>query len=161
MFADSMPMAVATAGQVGVGPLLYAFTLGLVAAVNPCGFPLLPAYLAMFAGEGTGTGHIKQTVRGLVAGASVSAGFVMVFGVVGVAAESGAGVVISWAPWAMVVLGAALAAFGVLVLAGREPHVRLRAPGFRVPQRDQVGSARRAAAMVGFGAAYAVASLSC
>jgi len=161
MFADITPMAVEATGQVGVGPLLYAFTLGLVAAVNPCGFPLLPAYLAMFAGEGPSAGHVKQTVRGLVAGASVSAGFVMVFGIVGVAVESGAGVVISWAPWAMVVLGAALAVFGVLVCVGREPHVRLPVPRVRVPQRDSVGSPRRAAAMAGFGVAYAVASLSC
>ncbi len=38
--------------QVATGSslILFAFTLGLVAAVNPCGFPMLPAYLALFVG---------------------------------------------------------------------------------------------------------------
>ena len=64
---------------VGSGPLLYAFTLGLVAAVNPCGFPLLPAYLSLFVGEDT-VGRPQRNLRALGAGASVAAGFVVVFG---------------------------------------------------------------------------------
>ena len=32
-------------------PFAYAFTLGMVATVNPCGFPMLPAYLSYFIGS--------------------------------------------------------------------------------------------------------------
>ena len=35
-------------------PLALAFTAGMVATVNPCGFAMLPAYLGYFLGlEGT------------------------------------------------------------------------------------------------------------
>lgn len=52
----------------GVTPVLYAFTLGLVAAVNPCGFPLLPAYLALFAGGEHRPDWVGRTARGMTAG---------------------------------------------------------------------------------------------
>ena len=36
-------------------PLAYAFGVGMVATVNPCGFAMLPAYLSFFLGlEGAG-----------------------------------------------------------------------------------------------------------
>ncbi|MGH8995872.1 MAG: cytochrome c biogenesis CcdA family protein, partial [Acidimicrobiales bacterium] len=70
-------LAVATVGAAS-GPLLYAFTLGLVAAVNPCGFPLLGAYLAFFVGDGE-LDRSRRNLRGVAAGASVTAGFVVVF----------------------------------------------------------------------------------
>jgi cytochrome c-type biogenesis protein len=31
-------------------PFAYALTVGMVATVNPCGFPMLPAYLSWFVG---------------------------------------------------------------------------------------------------------------
>lgn len=135
--------------------LAYAFTLGLVAAINPCGFPLLPAYLAGFAGGGSGAGWAKQTERGLVAGASVTAGFVVVFGTLGLVVESGADLVLDWVPWVMLPLAAAMTVAGVLTVLGRGRQVRLRVP---VPR---IASTRGPLAMAGFGVAYAVASLSC
>ena len=33
------------------GQFAYAFTVGMVATVNPCGFAMLPAYLSFFLGE--------------------------------------------------------------------------------------------------------------
>ncbi len=77
------------------GPVVYAFTLGLVAALNPCGFPMLPAYLALFTGTPDAAGPkaasgTTRITRGLLAGACVSAGFVTVFGVLGLMLEAGA-----------------------------------------------------------------------
>jgi cytochrome c biogenesis protein CcdA len=135
------------------GPVAYAFTLGLVAAVNPCGFPLLPAYLALFAGDTSGLDGARRTVRALVAGACMTVGFVLAFGVVGILAESGIALVTSWAPWVMILVGVALAVLGIRGLAGRA----LRVP---VPVIRFAGG-RTAMAMGGFGVAYAVASLSC
>jgi len=132
--------------------LLYAFTLGLVAAVNPCGFPLLPAYLSLFVGEET-TSRSRRTLRGLVAGASVSAGFVVVFGVLGILIRSGIDVVLGWVPWAMIPVGLTMAAIGVAAAFGH-PLPVLR------PKR-RLGSGRGVLAMAGFGVTYAVASLTC
>lgn len=73
----------------GTGPVFYAFTLGLAAAVNPCGFPMLPAYLALFSGTTRTARRGTGVTRALLAGAGVSAGFVAVFGLLGLLIESG------------------------------------------------------------------------
>lgn len=133
--------------------LVYAFTLGLVAAVNPCGFPLLPAYLAGFLASEHPSGWAPRTLRALVAGACVTAGFILTFGLAGVLVASGMALIGEWIPWVMLGVGAALAALGVSALAGRHVSIRLPAVRFR--------SGRGVAAMAGFGVAYAVGSLSC
>ena len=133
--------------------LAYAFTLGLVAAINPCGFPLLPAYLATFAGGRSGAGWVKQTERGLVAGACVTMGFVLVFGLLGLLVESGTGLVLGWVPWVMLPLAVAMTVAGVLATLGRQARLHVPLPRFSGTQGPL--------AMAGFGVAYAVASLSC
>ena len=116
--------------------LAYAITLGLIAAVNPCGFPLLPAYLVSFTmadAPGARRAAVRRAavVRALRAGACVTAGFVVTFGVVGAAVSAGAALVIAWVPWIMVVVGAAMVALGVLVLIGRWRGLALPATPFR------------------------------
>jgi cytochrome c biogenesis protein CcdA len=135
------------------GPVLYAFALGLVAAVNPCGFPLLPAYLVTFTSGGTAEGWARRTARGLGAGCCVTAGFLVVFGALGLAVESGVRLVFGWVPWVMVPVGLALAGAGVLAVVGRLPAVALPGPS--------LGGRRWPLSMAVFGVAYAVASLSC
>jgi cytochrome c-type biogenesis protein len=134
------------------GPLLYAFTLGLVASVNPCGFPLLPAYLSLFVSEESPR-RSHRNMRGLIAGASVTAGFVVVFGLIGILVKAGVDVVLGWVPWAMIPVGIVLAAVGVATLIGHPPAL-LR------PIR-RLGRGRGVLSMAGFGVTYAVASLTC
>jgi cytochrome c biogenesis protein CcdA len=136
----------------GAGLVLYAFTLGLVAAVNPCGLPMLPAYLALFTGGPAGADGAR-VARSLLAGAGVSAGFVAVFGVLGLVVESGVQLVSGWLPWVMIGVGLAMTAAGVLTLTGRGPNLHLPTP--------RVRPGRSALAMAGYGAAYAIGSLSC
>lgn len=133
--------------------LFYTFTLGLVAAVNPCGFPLLPAYLAGFAVSEPGRGWAARTAHALTAGACVTAGFVLTFGVAGVLVSSGITLIAGWIPWVMLGVGAALAVLGVSGLAGKHLNVRLPIVRF--------GNGSGASAMAGFGVAYAIGSLSC
>ena len=65
-------------------PLAYAFGVGMVATVNPCGFAMLPAYLSFFLGlEGAGDDARTNVLRALLIGATITAGFVAVFGVLG------------------------------------------------------------------------------
>ena len=139
-------------------PFAYAFTVGMVATMNPCGFPLLPAWLSYFigadepeAGPGARTGRVP---RALVAGAAVSVGFLAVFGALGVPVHAGRSWIYAWAPWLSMVIGAGLILLGLAMLLGW----RLRVP---VPQLVGGGGGRGLGSMCLFGVSYAVASLGC
>lgn len=138
-------------------PLALAFTAGLVATVNPCGFAMLPAYLAWFVGvEGTDAVASPGARVGRALGVSglVSLTFLVVFGVVGVLVTAGALVVVDVVPWLAMLVGAGLAVAGAAMLLGWKPVVAL-------PQRSGGVRTRGARSVVLFGVSYAVASLSC
>jgi cytochrome c-type biogenesis protein len=134
-----------------------ALGAGLVAAVNPCGFALLPAYLSMFVLEE----HPQRSValvRALRATAALTVGFAAVFAVFGLAIAPVAGSVQRYLPGFTVVLGLLVAAAGFWVIAGRS------LPGLRPPHTPRGGRRPITASlpsMVGFGASYAIASLGC
>jgi cytochrome c-type biogenesis protein len=135
-------------------PLLYAFTLGLVGAVNPCGFPLLPAYLVASAAEAETLPLHRRLLRGLHSGVAVTIGALVVFAAAGAAAQAGVTVAQRWAPWVMVAVGAVCCAIGAWALAGRA------LPSWSV-QRWVGRSRGRFTAFCSFGVVYALASLSC
>jgi len=65
-----------------IGALAFAFGAGSVATVNPCGFALLPANLARRLAMDDGAGTTPETIaRALAAGAAMTLGFLLVFGV--------------------------------------------------------------------------------
>lgn len=137
-------------GQTSVG---YAFALGLVAAVNPCGFPLLPAYLALFLNPDRPESTLMRVRRGLLAGAAMTAGFLVVFLIAGLPLAAGAQLAAAWSPFVMIAVGVVLALFGVAGILRLSVRLPIPALGFR--------SGRGVVAMAGYGVAYAVASLSC
>ena len=69
--------------------LALAFAAGLVAALNPCGFALLPAYLTVVVREGA-TSRMSALGRALTATAAMAVGFVTVFGIFGLLTTSAA-----------------------------------------------------------------------
>lgn len=129
--------------------LVAAFAAGMVSTVNPCGFAMLPAYLGLFLGE---KGPSRRSA--LAIGASVSGGFVAVFLLAGLLVASGLRAIISWIPWLAAVVGVGLVVVGISELRG--VHVFARLPGVK---RSPKGDSFRG--LVGFGASYGVASLSC
>ncbi len=130
----------------------FAFVAGTVATVNPCGFALLPAYLARRIGTEDGAGRSADAVaRALLVGAVTTVGFMIVFGTIGTAIGLGARQLIHALPWAGVTIGAALMVAGAAVLSGR--HLGLRLPGVRQ------GVGVRGDLLFGLG--YGTASLSC
>lgn len=131
--------------------LLLALTAGMLGAVNPCGFALLPAYLSVLVVADDG-GPGRAVGRALRCTAALTAGYVLVFGAFGLLLTPVAGWVQPRTPWLTVVFGLALAGLGGWLLAGRS----LPTPGVRAPALT--GSAW---SMVLFGTAYAVASLGC
>lgn len=136
------------------GTVSFAFVAGTVATVNPCGFALLPAYLARRVGAEDGARRSADAVsRALVVGGVTTGGFMLVFGTIGTAIGMGAHELTQALPWAGLVIGAALVAAGVLVLAGGHLGVRLPQPRYR--RRAGLGGD------ILFGIGYGTASLSC
>ncbi|MEO6943508.1 MAG: cytochrome c biogenesis CcdA family protein [Lacisediminihabitans sp.] len=133
-------------------PIGYAFALGLVALLNPCGFPLLPAFLTAFLRPGSDS-FSSRIRRALAAGVWMTVGFVCVFGAAAVIAAAGAAVVAPWVAEFMILIGLVLITVGVLEVLGKT--VRLPLPIVRFAE------GRGPLSMLGFGATYAVGSLSC
>jgi len=132
-----------------------AFAAGLVAALNPCGFAMLPAYLALVV-RGEDVGRRAAVGRALTATAAMAAGFIAVFGGFGVLTVSAAATVQRYLPYVTVLIGIILVALGIWLLAGREITVLAGlAHGVRWAPTARLGS------MFGYGISYAVASLSC
>ena len=141
-----------------VAVLTLALVAGAVAAFNPCGFALLPAYLTLLvAAPGEGAGAASQLTAIARAGrftAGMTTGFVGVFGAFGLVVAPFALALERYLPVVTVVVGAALLATGVWLLAGRSLSVpRLTRRG-RAPDTSW-------ASQVGYGATFALASLSC
>ena len=136
----------------------FAAAAGLVAALNPCGFAMLPGYLALvLVGEDRAPGdRPRGTVvgRALAATALMALGFLLVFGVFGLVVAPLAASLQQYLPFATVVIGAVMVLLGLWLLTGRELTVLLPRPTRGAPTGG-LGS------MVGYGVAYALASLSC
>ncbi|WP_238998438.1 cytochrome c biogenesis CcdA family protein [Nocardioides limicola] len=127
---------------------------GLLAAVNPCGFALLPAYLSLFV-VGDQPSRLVAVARAMRATAALTVGFSGVFLLFGLAIAPVASWVQGYLPAFTVVLGLVVAAAGAWVLAGR------RLPAFTLGGRGGSGVPTRFWPMAGFGASYAIASLGC
>ena len=135
-------------------PLAFAFSAGLVAAFNPCGFAMLPAYLSYFLGVDDADDAGVGVARALRVGLLVTSGFVAVFGVVGVAVSHLSVTIEEYLPWVTIVIGLALVVLAVAMLRGFELTVAL-------PKLSKGGDSRTDRSMFLFGLSYAVASLSC
>ena len=136
-------------------PLAFAFTAGLVASVNPCGFPMLPAYLSYFMGiDSAEDAGVARLPRAVGAAASVSLGFFAVFVALGVPVNAGLTSIYRAIPWLTIVIGGLLAVLGTAMLAGYNLSAAL-------PKLNRGGRSRRFGSMVVFGVSYGIASLSC
>lgn len=135
-----------------------AFAAGLVAALNPCGFAMLPAYLLLVVrGQQSGEERgLAPLGRALVATVGMAFGFLTVFGLFGALTISAATTVQRYLPYATVLIGVVLLALGAWLLAGRELTALTPRPlAVRWAPTVRLGS------MYGYGVSYALASLSC
>ncbi|WP_419918939.1 cytochrome c biogenesis CcdA family protein [Candidatus Poriferisocius sp.] len=163
--------------------LAVPFGAGLVAAVNPCGFAMLPAYLAYFLGIGNPTrstdsgrnilrGNAGSTavthtadhstdsgrniLRGLLVGLTLTAGFVAFFGVIGALTSSliATSTIADRGPWITLVVSGLMVVLGIAMLSGFEPKLS-------IPRLSRGGDSRGLTSMFLFGVSYAVVSLGC
>ncbi len=100
----------------------YAFGAGMVSAVNPCGFAMLPAYLSLYLGadndqfarQSWGYRLLKALGITLV----VTAGFGVLFGLIGLLVSMGGSYLMAIAPWLSILVSAVLIGTGIMVLLG-------------------------------------------
>jgi cytochrome c-type biogenesis protein len=145
----------------GVLPVGFAFGAGIVSAVNPCGFAMLPAYLGLYMGSSDGVMQrlplVRRLGRALLVGALVSSGFVVLFGFAGAIIGAGARFVVDAIPWVGLIVGIGLVLAGAWLMRGKlyfafaaRAATRFGDPG-RVSTRGYFA----------FGLSYGTASLSC
>ncbi len=135
------------------GPFALAVTAGMAAAVNPCGFALLPAYLAAFVGEDHEPG-VAAVPRAFAVSGALTAGLVVVFGLFGAVISPLAVSIEQYLPRATIVIGVALIALGAWLLMGRELVLA-------IPKLGRGGRDGSVVSMFLFGISYAIVSLSC
>ncbi|MES2209356.1 MAG: cytochrome c biogenesis protein CcdA [Chloroflexota bacterium] len=152
-------------------PLGFAFAAGMVAAVNPCGFVLLPTYLGVFVAErdgDEGSSAWRRLQRSVVVGSSLTAGFVLLFAVIGLLIGSVATVIVNILPWLGFAVGVGLVLLGGYRLAGGALYTALPdrlsarlSGGFSGGLSGGAGRAPKPGGYFLFGIAYGTASLSC
>jgi len=136
----------------------WAFAAGFLVAFNPCGFAMLPAYVAYSLGRREErTRFFGKAVRGIANGALMATGVLGIFAVVGVVVSAVGTTLVRLVPWFSAVIGLVLVALGVRILArGRDFSLIVPNPfGGRVGERSGGG------VFLLFGASYAIASMGC
>lgn len=98
-------------------PFGYAFGAGMVSAVNPCGFAMLPVYLTLYLGAKESEFRQKSVffrlLKAFWIAFVVTAGFALLFGIVGAIVSAGGSFLMGIMPWLAIVVG-----FGLMVLGG-------------------------------------------
>lgn len=138
--------------------LAWPFSLGLVAAFNPCGFAMLPVYVSFFLGTSTEeeTSTARNLARALKVGSALTVGFVAVFGLFGLITSSliSQSAILDYSPYVTFGLGFLLIPLGIAMLTGFEPKIS-------TPRLDRGGDSGQIWSMFLFGVSYAVVSLGC
>ena len=140
-------------------PIAYAAAAGLVASVNPCGFFMLPSYIAYQLGtEEAGyneTAVPLRAARALGVAITATLGFVLIFVAFGAVVSAGGSALGEIFPYLGLVIGLAMVGFGVFLLVSHRYVGILAASRIQITPRRNLGNA------FVFGIAYAVGSLSC
>lgn len=146
----------------GLLPFGYAFGAGMVSAVNPCGFAMLPVYLSLYLGakdnEFRQKSVILRMLKAFWIAFVVTAGFGLLFGIVGAIVSAGGTFLMGAMPWLSVVVGFGLIFLGAWMLLGHtlSTHFFLAAAG-KISDPRQMS-------VLGFflfGVAFGATSLSC
>jgi cytochrome c-type biogenesis protein len=141
-------------------PFALALTTGALFAFNPCGFAMLPAYLGAFVNA---QGEVDvppstRILRATQAGALVTAGVMVVFGIIGVIVRNVSSSILRAAPWVTILIGIVLVVLAIAMLRGYEPKLLLPNPVQKAAATAGLMSHR---GMFLYGISYAIVSLGC
>ncbi|GFG73512.1 cytochrome c biogenesis CcdA family protein [Mycobacterium botniense] len=140
--------------MIDTAALGFALGAGLVAALNPCGFALLPGYLGLVIAEAQDISRGTALARAAAATVMMALGFLTVFGIFGLVISPAVASAEKYLPFATVVIGVVLIAMAIWLLVGKDINAA-------VPKLTRGTPTRRLGSMYGYGVSYAVASLSC
>lgn len=139
-------------------PLAFAFTAGLFATFNPCGWAMLPSFVAYYLGSREASylekPLVQRATEGLALGLLVTAGFLAIFGTGGLVISAGLRAIVRYMPFAGLAVGLGLVLLGLWLLPGRSLPFSLQQPAMNL-------QARNSRTVFLFGVAYGFASLSC
>lgn len=140
-------------------PYLLALSAGVLAAVNPCGFAMLPAYVSLLiTGESASAAPLSLSARlrrALALTGAMTLGFAAFFGAFGLLAAPAADWLATRLPWLTIIIGLILAVLGVWLLAGKN----LPSPVAKLATAPELR--QRFWPMFSFGISFAIASLGC
>lgn len=145
----------------GYLPFGYSFGAGMVSAVNPCGFAMLPVYLSLYLGvddDFKNRSILYRFSKAVLVTFMVTSGFGLLFGVVGILVSAGGSFLGGLMPWVAVTIGSLLILLGVLLLLGK--HISLN---FMLKLANNIGDPRNLTlkGFFLFGVAFGATSLSC
>ncbi len=137
-----------------------ALLAGVLAAFNPCGFALLPAYITVLVTGSAEEGVSRQQAirRAISFGVAMTLGFLavfLVFGLIFATANAGfQGNILPYVPYVTVVLGVLLVVLGIHMLRGGQLNI----PGLKI---KGAAPTRAFGSQIVYGIAFAFASMSC
>ncbi|PID77428.1 MAG: cytochrome C biogenesis protein [Deltaproteobacteria bacterium] len=103
--------------------LSYGLAAGMVSAVNPCGFAMLPVYLSLYLGANDKTfgsqSILLRIFKALMVTFIVTSGFAVVFGAVGGLIMAGGSFIEEYIPWFVLVVGGLMILLGCWLLTGK------------------------------------------
>lgn len=142
-------------------PLGYSFGAGMVSAVNPCGFAMLPVYLSLYLGvndDFKDRSVLYRFYKAVLVAAVVTSGFGLLFGLVGLLVSAGGSFLSGVMPWVAVITGVLLIILGIWLLLGK--HLSLN---FMLSFANKIGDPRNLTlkGFFLFGVAFGATSLSC
>ncbi|PIE63899.1 MAG: cytochrome C biogenesis protein [Desulfobacterales bacterium] len=143
-------------------PFGYSFGAGMLSAVNPCGFAMLPVYLSLYLGVEDESFSRRSVVRRIAQSVWVSfvvaCGFGLLFGIVGGIVSAGGAFLNPVMPWISVIVAFLLVVLGLFLLGGR--HISLP---FVLQFAGKIGDPRHISlkGFFLFGLAFGATSLSC
>ena len=137
-------------------PVAFAFGAGMVAAFNPCGAAMLPAYIGyQLSGSAETTDPLRAVIRGFYLGGVVTSGFVILSLAAGLIITLGGDAIFNVVPFAGLGVGVGIALLGLWLLVSGK-HM-----GIWAATRISSSNGRSVKGIFLFGMLYAISSLGC
>lgn len=143
--------------MIDYGMVLISFGAGMGVFLNPCGFPMLPPFIAAYLAREEGERR-SPLVEGLKIGLVTSAGFIGFFAVIGLILTYLESQLRVYMPWIAALIGAALVVLGFLMLFDRGG---LSLPLYRAAQAVVRGPRQGPLFFFLYGVSYSIVALGC
>jgi cytochrome c biogenesis protein CcdA len=130
---ETLKEALALIGfKMGELNLVFAFTAGIFATVNPGGWAMLPSFVAYYLGSQEETYEerpsARRAVEGITLGLLITVGFLAVFGTAGIVISTSLRIVMRFMPLVALLVGALLLLLGLWLLTPTKNRLPFAVP---------------------------------